>query len=103
LASLKAVTNSLYWFTGGIISSGVTSAFAYLSNSLYAGHLSQQDKVWEHPFVTENAKSHRMLRWAKFFNWVGLILATIGLILFTRGVYVAAHAIEKLVETRGAP
>jgi hypothetical protein len=97
LANLKAITSSLYWFSGGIISSGVTAAFAYLSNSLYAGHLSAMDKVWEHPYVRENANSRRMWRWAMGFNWAGLILAIAGLGLFIRGVYVAAHAIEKLV------
>jgi hypothetical protein len=100
LTNLKAVTNSLHWFTWGIVSSGVTAAFAYLANSLYAGHLSAMDKIWEHPYVRENAKSRRMLRWAKFFNWSGFILAWLGLLLFIRGVYVAAHAIEKLVGTR---
>jgi hypothetical protein len=64
------------------------------------GDVSQQDKIWEHPYVRENAKSQRMLRWAKFFNYAGLILAFIGLILFIRGVYVAAHALEKLVGAR---
>jgi hypothetical protein len=97
LANVKAITSSLYWFSGGIISSVVTAVFAYLSNSLYAGHLSAMDKVWEHPYVRENVKSRRMLRWAKGFNWAGLILAIAGLGLFIRGVYVAAHAIEKLV------
>ena len=98
--NLRAVTNSLYWFTGGIVSAVLTAALAYLANSLYAGHLATQDQVWEHPYVRENTKSRRMLRWGKFFNWAGLILALVGLFLFIRGVYVAAHAIEKLVGTR---
>src|SRR6516164_3917049 len=68
LASLKAITSSLYWFSGGIVSSGFTAAFAYLANSLYAGHLSAMDKVWAHPYLRENVKSRRMLRWAKGFN-----------------------------------
>jgi hypothetical protein len=84
----------------GIVSSGVTAVFAYLANSLYAGHLSATDKTWEHPYLRENAKSRRMLHWAKLFNWAGFILAWLGLFLFIRGVYVAAHAIEKLVGTR---
>jgi hypothetical protein len=96
LVNLKAITSSLYWFSGGIISSGFTAAFAYLANSLYAGHLSAMEKVWEHPYVRENVKSRRMLRWALGFNWAGLILVIAGLGLFVRGVYVAAHAIEKL-------
>ena len=100
LANLKAVKNSLYWFTGGIISSGVTAAFAYLSNSFYAAHFFAQDKVWEHPYLRENTRSRRMLRWGKLFNWGGFILAWIALFLFIRGVYVAAHAIGKLVGMR---
>jgi hypothetical protein len=70
--------------------------FAYLSNSLYAWHLSAMHKVSDHPYVKENVKSRRILRWALGFNGAGLILAIAGLGLFIRGVYVAAHAIEKL-------
>jgi hypothetical protein len=103
LANLKAVTNSLYWFTGGIVSAGFTGGFAYLCNSRYANYFFTIDKIWEHPYLKQNAKSQRALRWARFFNWAGLILAYVGLFLFIRGVYVAAHAIEKLVEARGAP
>jgi hypothetical protein len=99
LANLKAITNNLYWFMGGIISSGITAACAYLSNILYAGHLMRRDKLWEHPYVKENAGSQRMLRGAIFSNWLGLLLFWTALALFIRGVYVAAHAIEKLVAT----
>ena len=98
LANLKAITSSLYWFSGGIISSGVTATFAYLANTMYAWHLSLIDKVWAYPYVRENVKSRRMSRWAKGFHWAGLILAIAGLGLFIRGVYVAAHAIEKLAK-----
>jgi hypothetical protein len=97
LATLKAVTHSLYWFIGGIIFAGITSVFAYICNSLYSSHLSRLDKIWEHPYVRENAGSRRMLWWAQFFNWSALTLGGLALILFIRGVFVAARAFEKLV------
>jgi hypothetical protein len=97
LPNLKAVIHSLYWFIGGIIVAAITSVFAYVCNSLYSSHLSRLDKIWEHPYVRENAGSRRMLRWAQVFNWSALALGVLALILFIRGVFVAARAFEKLV------
>ena len=97
LLNLKAVVHSLYWFMAGIVLAAVTSLLAYLCNGLYSGHLSLQDKTWEHPYIRENPKSKRMLLWAKALNWSALITGVSALALFIRGVFVAARAIEKLV------
>src|SRR5258708_33926865 len=45
----------------------IVAAGNHLSNSGYAGHFFTKDKIWEYPYVRENAKSQRMLRWARFF------------------------------------
>jgi hypothetical protein len=68
----------------------------YLSNSLYAANLAEQDKIWEHPFVKPNERSERKLWWAKFYNWAGFILAWVSLLLFIAGVFVAARALSVL-------
>jgi hypothetical protein len=99
LANLKAVIHSLYWFIGGIILACITSVFAYICNSLYGSHLDRLDKIWEHPYVRENAGSRRMLRWAKGFNLCALALGVLALLVFIRGVFVAGRAFEKLVAT----
>jgi hypothetical protein len=99
LANLKAVIHSLYWFIGGIIFAATTSVLAYLCNQFYSAHLSSPDKIWEHPYVRENARSRRELRLGRIFNWIALGLGVVALALFIRGVYVAAQAIERLVAT----
>lgn len=100
LANLEAMTNSLYWFLGGIILSGMTAAFAYVSNSLYAASFLEKDKLWEHPYVKENTRSLRNLRRARYFNWVGFILAWVALFMFIVGVYVASRAMANLIGLR---
>lgn len=97
LGDLKPITNCLYWFAGGVVAAGVTSAFAYLANSLYSGNHFDQTKTWKHPYLIETAKSKRKFWWAKFFNWGGVILASLSLILFVVGIVMAAQAISRLV------
>jgi hypothetical protein len=97
LANLRAVINSLYWFMEGIVIAAVVAAFAYVANISYSGHLFTMDKIWEHPYIRDNSKSQRLHRLARFLNWAGFVLAWIGLLLFIRGVYVVARAVEELV------
>jgi hypothetical protein len=97
LGNLKAVTQCLNWFTAGIICGMVAGACAYLCNNGYAAYFFAKDPVWEHPYVKENNRSIRTLRYARCLNWLGLFFVAIGLGLFIRGVYVAAHAIVKLL------
>jgi hypothetical protein len=96
LPDLRAVSNSLFYFAGGIVSAGITAAFAYLANGLYAGNFFEQEKYWVHPYVKENPRSKRMLWWARFFNWAGFILGWVALALFIAGVFVAARALSRL-------
>jgi hypothetical protein len=97
LAAFKGITHSLYWFTGGIIVTAVASALAYVCNNAYAGYHFRRGKFFDHPYVRESGDSRFYLRLGKWTNWAGVILGFTGLGLFIRGVYVAAHAIEKLV------
>jgi hypothetical protein len=60
-------------------------------------------KTWEHPYIRENPRSKRMLLWAKVLHWSALTTGVLALVLFIRGVFVAARAIEKLVATGVSP
>ena len=96
LSDLRSVAHSLFWFAGGIVLAGITAACAYVANSLYSANQFEQDRIWEHPYLRHNERSRRAFRWARFFNWLGFILAWISLALFIGGVFATAHALSVL-------
>ena len=96
-SALKPLLDSLYWFCAGLVLAGLTVFVAYLCNSLYSAHLLKQDKIWEYPYLRENASSKRQLKWATGLNIFGILFAVASLATFVRGVFLAAHGMVSLV------
>jgi hypothetical protein len=93
LGELKAVTHSLYWFAGGVVSAAITAGCGFFASDLYAGSMHHQDRSWEHPYLSHNEKSKMLYNLGWWCSLGGTVLAGISLVLFVVGIWVASTTI----------
>ncbi len=94
--NLATMTAPLVWFVWGIVSAGFSVCFAYFTNYCIATSSSMKDRIWQHPWVSENSKSERWRKTAVWWQYLAVIAALLSLGLFIKGMLEVREAITLL-------
>ncbi|QOZ69144.1 hypothetical protein WN72_24600 [Bradyrhizobium arachidis] len=75
-------------------------AFAYLANFFMVAIETKRDRVYEHPYIRDNAESRRMRRFNRISHFVSFLFGLASLALFIAGMWTTGSKVTQLIESR---
>jgi hypothetical protein len=96
-AQVGLVADTIKWFAIGVALAVFGMALAYLTHFATAVIASSRVNNWEHPYVTDGAKTKRWRKINRTLHVLAIIVAIASQIFFLFGMFTASNAITHLL------
>src|SRR5207248_3097342 len=82
MVDLMSLDPSLAWFAIGVAAACLAMGFGYVTNYCIAGMSNSRLRLWEHPYLANQAKTKWWRMFATTFHLLSVVLAIISIGLF---------------------